>query len=196
VAGLCLLFACLLRPLLIVALAASSAAAFFAFGSRGRALIVMGRQLSRAEAVGAFMGASLLLLLLTGGHVAVTALALALVLSLAHAALRERSVKARGLAFFDLRGGVTPLGSALKAMHEEDSDADGDADGADGASAARGRALGGGGGGGGLSHRGGAGARADEENPEDEAAAAAAAAPPASREAFRAQMKAKYTKPL
>jgi hypothetical protein len=47
-----------------------------------------------------------------------------------------------------------------------------------------------------LSHRGGAGARADEENPEDEAAAAAAAAPPASREVFRAQMKAKYTKPL
>ena len=87
------------RPLFTLALAFTTCTALYLFSPRRPALLIAGRQFSRQEIFVCWCATSLIACIWSGGlHFAVSTL-LALVVVLVHAALRQRTMKAKVVSF-------------------------------------------------------------------------------------------------
>ena len=94
--GLLLLFLSLQHPTLLFASVAIAAAGYFLFKMRTEPLVIGGTRLTEEQVRLLFLSISAALFLYAGGWPMLYVSALAALLSVLHAALRQRSVKARG----------------------------------------------------------------------------------------------------
>ena len=113
------------RPPLILGLLLS-VAGLVAVSMRTAPLVIQDRPVTRPQLFLACGIISLLLLVLTGGAHFLAAVAVTLIVLLAHSILRNRSLHARGVAFFDVLRGRTPLGALIKQVEYEEEEKDDD----------------------------------------------------------------------